>query len=124
MKKILLFFMLLFVIGVAAYLGARLLGIEMRTSKAAFVLPVQEHLISPNANGELEFLLDITPTPWPEEAIWIFRLAQIGIPVKVILIDVSQPVSFVIKCVNSQGNLVVISKSKSDAVFLLKELGR
>jgi hypothetical protein len=92
----------------------------MEASTATFVIPATEHLSYTNADGKIESLLDITPAPWPFEAVWIFRFVLIGIPVNVSLHGMSPPVSFVISGANREGHLVVISKTNSDAVSLLR----
>jgi hypothetical protein len=105
------------------YLHFRSVGVEVATSLDAFAIPVVEPLSYTNTDGKTESLLDITPAPWPSESKSIYRLALVGIPVRISLQDGTQHWNFVIDRVNPEGHLVVVSESKADAQSILNLLG-
>jgi len=108
---------------IGAYLILRQVGLDIKTTTEAFAIPATENLIYKNSDGATASLLDITPAPWPAEAVWIFRWAQIGVPVNITVNDVSPPISFVISGINHNGHLIVIHKNSLVAESSLRTLG-
>lgn len=97
------------------YVYARNVGIEISTTAEAFAIPAITPVHTVLASGAVEVYMDITPASWPDEAKWIYRLAWIGIPVKV---DVAGR-RFVVRTVDTRGHLVIDCASLAEAKSLL-----
>lgn len=123
-KKVLIVIAAIGAVTVSVYLTLRWTGLEIRTSVDAFSIPAGGNQVYTNTDGNFEVIIDITPAPWPPESAWIFQLAQIGIPVHVILDEAPHRMNFVIVGVNRGGHLVVMSKKRLEAEKLLMVLGR
>jgi hypothetical protein len=122
--KILLSFALLFAaLTLGGYLYFRSAGVEISTSVDAFAIPAVDQLVHARPDGKAELLLDITPAPWPDEARSIYRLASMGIPVRISVQDGKSKRHFVIVGVDGKDHLRVSSASKADALATLKFLG-
>lgn len=115
------FFVTTLALGV--YLYFIFVGVEVVTSIDAFAIPAMDQPFTMNEDRKTELFIDITPAPWPTEARLIYRLASIGIPVRIVIPNENKKQGFVVDRVNAQGHLVVFSESKVDALSLLVFLG-
>ncbi len=123
MKILMSFALLVIALTLGGYLYFRSAGVEISTSSDAFAIPAVDQLVHVKPDGKADALLDITPAPWPEEARSIYRLASIGIPVRVSVQDGKVQRHFVIVGVDGKEHLVVSAVSKADALATLKFLG-
>ncbi|MDM5182228.1 hypothetical protein PO883_34225 [Massilia sp. DJPM01] len=111
-RRILIIAIAIAIVG-SIFLALKIVGVDIKTTTTAFVLPAMVHV--PESLGNADTMqLDITPAPWPSEAVWIYRLAQLGVPVKITLEDASPTLSFVITRPDSEGHLLATCRNRSD----------
>ena len=104
----------LLIVAALAFAQLRRVGVEVKTTADAFVLPAIGPPSARLADGRVSTVIDTTPAPWPAEATTIYRLSSLGIPLRIVVQERSRLVRFVVRRA-AHGKLVAVFADQADA---------